>query len=525
MNKKEKSTIRKLKNKKYEGFLLIIRGIETGIAAGLVCVLFRFLLSKAEEYLYTIIDAVKGRPLISALWTCALAAIGILVALIIKKVPDSASSGIPQVTAEIRGRISPNWWKVILGKLFGSTVSVFSGLSLGREGPSVQFGAMAAKGAARITKADKTTELRMLSSGAGAGLAAAFNAPLAGVMFVLEEIYKTFDKAVLCMAIVACVVADFISKLFFGQDTVFSYQSETIPLRWYWLLVLFGIVCGLFGAFYNTFMIACRDLFAKIRKIPQWIKFACVFAVSGVVGLVLPQILCGGHSMAQILIQERPDLWIVLGLFAAKFLFGAFSFCSGAPGGTLYPMCILGAYGGAAFAQAAISLCGMDAALWQDFAVLGMAGLFASIVRAPVTGIILVFEITGNINTLLPLAAVSLISYAIADAVGSTPFYAALVDRITNGENAKAEEKKSEKVIKTYVIPTGSPADGKTISQLDWGKHSVIVSVERGETPITPKGDTLLQAGDVLVFMISQRRFAQSCKKIETMISETNKIQ
>ena len=80
-------------------------------------------------------------------------------------------------------------------------------------------------------------------------------------------------------------------------------------------------------------------------------------------------------------------------------------------------------------------------------------------------------------------------------------------------------------MIKTYVIPTGSPADGKTISQLDWGKHSVIVSVERGETPITPKGDTLLQAGDVLVFMISQRRFAQSCKKIETMISETNKIQ
>ena len=157
MNKKEKSTIRKLKNKKYEGFLLIIRGIETGIAAGLVCVLFRFLLSKAEEYLYTIIDAVKGRPLISALWICALAAMGILVALIIKKAPDSASSGIPQVTAEIRGRISPNWWKVILGKLFGSTVSVFSGLSLGREGPSVQFGAMAAKGAARITKADKTT--------------------------------------------------------------------------------------------------------------------------------------------------------------------------------------------------------------------------------------------------------------------------------------------------------------------------------------------------------------------------------
>lgn len=150
-----------------------------------------------------------------------------------------------------------------------------------------------------------------------------------------------------------------------------------------------------------------------------------------------------------------------------------------------------------------------------------MAGLFASIVRAPVTGIILVFEITGNINTLLPLAVVSLISYAVANSLGSTPFYAALLERIADGENAKAEVKKSEKVLKTYVIPTGSPADGKTIAELDWGKHCVIVSVERGETPITPKGNTKLQTGDALVFMISQRRFAQSCKKIENLINGT----
>lgn len=522
MDQREKNTLRKLKHKNYEDFLLIIRGIESGVAAGLVCVLFRFLLSKAEEYLYIIIDAVKTSPWRSALWIFALAALGVMVSLVIRRVPDSGSSGIPQVNAEVKGLISQNWWKVIIAKLFGSTVSVFSGLSLGREGPSIQFGAMAAKGAAQITRADKTTQLRMLSAGAGAGMAAAFNAPLAGVMFVMEEIHRTFDKAVLCMAIVAAVVADFISKLFFGQDTVFSYQSETIPLRWYWILILFGILCGLFGAFYNTFMIAWRDMFAKIKKIPQWLKFAFVFAVSGIVGLVLPQVLCGGHSMAQILIGERPATGIILGLFAAKFIFGAFSFCSGAPGGTLYPMCILGAYGGAAFAQAAISACGMDPSLWQDFAVLGMAGLFASIVRAPVTGIILVFEITGNINTLLPLAAVSLISYAVANTLGSTPFYTALLDRISEHGDAEKDAQKGEKVLKTYVIPTGSPAHGKLISELDWGKHCVIVSVERGDTPITPKGGTQLRAGDELVFMISQRRYAETCKKIENAINGKN---
>lgn len=518
MEKKEKSTLRKLKNKKYEGFLLIVRGIETGIAAGLLCVLYRFLLSKAEEYLYIVIDYVKSNALRSTVWIILLAVLGILVAFIIKRVPDSSGSGIPNVTAEIKGYLSPSWWRVIVAKLFGSTVSVFSGLCLGREGPSIQFGAMAAKGVARITRADGTTEMRMIGSGAGAGLAAAFNAPLAGVMFVLEEIYRTFDKAIICMAIVAAVTADFISKLFFGQDTVFSYESETIPLRWYWLLILFGVLAGLFGAFYNTFMIALRDLFRKVAKVPQWIKFAIVFAVSGIVGLLLPQVLCGGHTMVQTLINDRPSLTIIIALFAAKFIFGAFSFSSGAPGGTLYPMCVLGAYGGAAFAQAAISLFGMDNALWQDFAVLGMAGLFASIVRAPLTGIILVFEITGNINTLLPLAVVSLISYAVADALGSEPFYISLMKRIPSEKSANANSEASEKILKTYVIPTGSNIDGKPISSIDWGKHCIIVSVEREDTPITPKGDTVLKSGDTLVMMISRRRFASDCQRIEKII-------
>ena len=171
-------------------------------SAGLVCVLYRFLLSQAETILYKVIDAVKGNPIKSILWIAALAILGALVALIIKAVPDSGGSGIPQVNGEIKGYLSPSWWRVIIAKLVGSTASIFSGLALGREGPSIQFGAMAAKGVARITKADKTTELRMISCGAGAGLAAAFNAPLAGIVFVLEEIYKTFDKAILCLSLI-----------------------------------------------------------------------------------------------------------------------------------------------------------------------------------------------------------------------------------------------------------------------------------------------------------------------------------
>lgn len=518
MKEQEKTTLRKLRREKAESFFLIIRGAEVGVFAGLVCVLYRFLLSQAETMLYKVIDAVKGNPIKSTLWIAALAILGALVALIIKAVPDSGGSGIPQVNGEIKGYLSPSWWRVIIAKLVGSTASIFSGLALGREGPSIQFGAMAAKGVARITKADKTTELRMISCGAGAGLAAAFNAPLAGIVFVLEEIYKTFDKAILCMGIVAAVTADFVSKLFFGQDTVFSYDSVTIPLRWYWLLIIMGAVCGLFGVISNVLMIGFRDIVAKITKIPNTIKMAAGFAISGIVGLLMPQILCGGHRMSELLINEHPAIGAMVILLLAKFIFGIFSFGTGAPGGTLYPLCVLGAYLGAIYGRGAIDIFGLDQSLWQEFVVLGMAGLFASIVRAPITGVILVFEITGNASSLLPLVVVSLISYALANMTGNSPFYAALLDRTVKHEGIK-EAKAAEKVLETFVIPQNSPVCGKTISQIKWGKHCLIVSVERDETPITPKGDTELKAGDILVIMISQRHFALDYGRIERIIN------
>lgn len=521
MKEKGKSTFRKIKYHRKESFYLIVRGIEVGIAAGLICVLYRFLLSKAEEYLYTVIDYVKGNPLKTALWLFALALLGAFVSFIIKWEPLSGGSGIPQVTGEVKGYFNPKWWKIIFAKLIGSTVSVFAGLSLGREGPSVQFGAMAAKGVARATKADKTTELRMISCGAGAGMSAAFNSPLAGIMFVLEEIQHTFDKAILCMGIVATITADFVSKIFFGQGTVFSYDTDPLPLQYYWLLIILGILLGVFGALHNIIMVAGQNLYKKIRKVPPWIKLALVFAASGIVGLCIPQVLCGGHSMVDFLLSDHPTIAVMTVLLIAKFFFGAFSFSSGAPGGTLYPLTVLGTYIGAIYGEAVIRAFNLNEGLWDEFVVLGMAGLFASIVRAPLTGVIVVFEITGNMNSLLPLVAVSLVSYAAANMLGVSPFYTTLLEKITDNKNSNEEstKKTGEKILQTYVVPTGSSINGKKISEIDWGKHCLIVSVERNEVPITPKGDTVINEGDELVVLVSQRRFARDRNRLEKIIN------
>lgn len=222
--------------------------------------------------------------------------------------------------------------------------------------------------------------------------------------------------------------------------------------------------------------------------------------------------------MVEFLINEQPSLAVMTGLLIAKFFFGAICFSSGAPGGTLYPLCIIGTYLGAIFGRGAINLLHLNEGLWGEFVVIGMAGLFASIVRAPITGVVLVFELTGNMNNLLPLATASLISYAVANLIGTQPFYEALLARLLESGTTEVKfNKRSEKIIKSYVIPLGSPLDKKKIKEVDWGRHSLIITVERGEESITPNGEVELHAGDEIVFLVSQRRLGNNIEHLEEL--------
>ncbi len=518
--RKKVNTIRKTQGKRQEGFYLIIRGLEVGIVAGLISVLYRYVLSNAEKLLNTVLEFVGHDPLKIAIWFVVLMALAIIVWLTIKFEPIAGGSGIPQVIGELKGYFNPSWWKVLLSKFTGGALSTFSGLALGTEGPSVQLGSMAAKGVARLTKADKTTEFRMISCGAGAGLAAAFNVPLAGVLFVLEEIEKTLDRNILCMSIVATITADYISKLFFGQSTIFHYETQNFPLKHYWMLILLGVILGLAGAFYNKTIDFTQKVFKKMTKLPQWAKLMLVFALSGVIGLTMPQILGGGNSMVVFLLNEHPEMKVMIILLLSKFLFNAISVGSGAPGGSLTPLLILGTYCGAIYGRFCINTFGIDESLWQEFIVAAMAGLFASIIRTPITAIVLAFEMTGNMNNILPLATVALISYAVANLTGVGPVNEMLLSKLIAKKTGKIKYNvKAEKVIKTYTIPTGSELDDKCIKDIDWTKHCVIITIHRGEESITPNGDTKIFAGDELVFLVSQRHLNNSIKHLENLFT------
>ena len=520
MNKHQKTIKTLEKNTWKDSLLLVLEGAVVGILAGLIAVLYRYCLSFAEKGLYATLDMINGNVGYILLWFVALILMAFLVTIIVKWEGMSAGSGIPQVSGEIRGYLHPCWWRVIVAKIVGGTTCILGGLSLGREGPSIQLGAMIAKGFSKVRKHEKTKEIAMLSCGAGAGLAAAFNAPLAGIIFILEELHHNFNKTMLVAGLVATVTADYVSKMFFGQAAVFSYGSSTLPLKYYWLLIIFGILLGLCGAGYNAVMVKTQGLFQRLTKVPKFVKILIPFLLAGGLGLVLPQVLAGGHSMVLLLEHARPTLIMLVILLVVKFLFSAISFGSGVPGGIFFPLLILGSYVGAIFGDVAIGCFPISEDLWYQFIILGMAGLFAGIVRAPITGIVLITEMTGNMERMLDIAVVSILAYVVANMVGSKPIYSSLLENILRQQDIEETDEGEEQILVTYVVPFDSDICHKTICEIDWRHSSLVASIEREERAITPRGNTTILPGDHLMVLIDRKYFAEDNAYYEKMIDK-----
>ena len=170
------------------------------------------------------------------------------------------------------------------------------------------------------------------------------------------------------------------------------------------------IACGLLGALHNRGMFLCQDLFGRIRTHLPYARLAAPFALAGAAAFVWPELMCGGDAIIeQVLGPAAPGLATLLALLAGKYVFTAVCFGSGAPGGTLFPLVVLGALVGGIFASACGGLVGLEPWFFSNFVALGVAGLFSGVVRAPVTAVVLVFELTGSLDALLSVSIVSIV--------------------------------------------------------------------------------------------------------------------
>lgn len=415
--------------------MLITEGLCVGLVGGFVVLLYRVALTFAGDWLVKILSYIKGNPFRCVVWFLILAALAWIVGKLVKWEPMISGSGIPQVEGEIAGRLSQNWKRVLPAKFAGGFLCMLGGLSLGREGPSIQLGAMAGQGISRALGRGKREEKFLMTCGASAGLSAAFHAPLAGMMFAVEEIHKTFSIPILLPVMTASVTADYIASHILGLDPVFRFQiTEYLPQNYYWLLILLGILVGVSGVFYNWGMLKAQELYRKIPFMKETGRLLIAFLTAGVLGIVMPWVLGSGSGLIVSLTQGEMVLGMVVLTLVMKFLFSAVSFGSGAPGGIFFPLLILGALIGAVFAMAGVEFFGLAPVYVNNFVLLGMTGFFTAIVRAPLTGIILLFEMSGSISQMLSLSIVSVTAYIVATLMRSEPIYDSLLKRILKAD-------------------------------------------------------------------------------------------
>lgn len=489
---------------------LMIEGIFVGILSGFLIVLYRITLEKAEELRQKFILDFNGNIKLIGIWFIFLIIAAYIVGLLIKSEPMISGSGIPQVEGILTRKISMNWLPVVVKKFIGGVISIGAGLSLGREGPSIQLGAAVGQGVSRVFKRIKIEEKYLITSGASAGLAAAFNAPLAGVMFALEEVHKHFSPLILLSAMSASLTADFISKYFFGLKPVFNFENIIpMPLESYGYIILLGVIVGVFGVIYNYTLLKAQNIYAKQKWLSVKFRPMIPFLIAGVLALILPEVLGGGHPIIESLIHGSFSIKVLLIILLGKFIFSMISYGSGAPGGIFFPLLVLGALTGAIYGNVLVNFFGFNPEFVNNFIILAMAGYFTAIVRAPITGSILITEMTGSFSHLLSLSVISIVAYLVADLLKSEPIYESLLDRLlkNNGKEQTSGDSK-DKLILEVPVCLDCEMDGKEIKDLDLPSDCLLVGIRRGEKEIIPNGSTTIHSGDYLLVLVNENKAA-----------------
>lgn len=411
---------------------LLARAVPVGLAAGLVAVAFEAMLVVAErgrQRLFIYADDLEQWGWLVAVAGCALS-IGVGVWLVQALAPDAAGSGIPQIKAVLHHGRPMRALRVLAVKFLGGILAIGGGLALGREGPTVQMGAALGQYLNEITDTHPEDRRIITSAGAGAGLAAAFNAPLSGMLFVIEELHGFISPPLLFAVFVAAVLADVVTRTIFGQMSAFHVPMPVIPplveLPW---AALLGLLAGVAGVLFNRALLFTQRLMAPLRRWPFGAGGFLVGASIGVIGWFLPEAVGSGGSLIEEVLGTDMGWRAALLFFGLRFALTLISYGSGAAGGIFAPLLLFGALLGTITADLLQPWLPLDGFGQQQLAaaIVGMGACFTAIVRAPLTGIVIVLEMTDGFHLLLPLMVASLIAYGVANGLNDTPIYEALL--------------------------------------------------------------------------------------------------
>jgi chloride channel protein, CIC family len=421
--------------------VLALSSLVVGAASGLVGAAFRLLLDQADRFRNVLIaqsDDWHFAGCLLIVIICA-GATGLAAWLVRRFSPYASGSGIPHVEAVLNEQLPYGSFWLIPIKFVGGVLAIGSGLALGREGPSVQMGASLSLLIGKYFKLNWPDCRTLFAAGAGAGLATAFNAPIAGAIFVLEELFRRFDTRITIATLGASAAAIGVSRAFLGQAPDFQVEPlshpgvGTVPIH----LVL-GIVAGLVGIAYNRAILGAFVGSGQLQRIPVEARAAAVGAVVGLIACLAPNVVGGGDVITQQTLAGSQAASVILLMFLARFVLGAVSYAARTPGGLFAPMLVLGAQAGVLFGMLCSHLFPGYAPDPIAVGIVGMAAFFTAVVRAPVTGIVLVIEMTGSFNLLLPMIGACFMAMAVPTLLGNPPIYESLRDLTLKGATGKA---------------------------------------------------------------------------------------
>lgn len=362
--------------------------------------------------------------------------------------PEAGGSGIPEIEGALEELRPVRWWRVLPVKFIGGMGTLGAGMVLGREGPMVQLGGNLGRMVVDVFRM-RSPEARhtLLATGAAAGLSAAFNAPLAGILFIIEEMRPQFRYNLISIKAVftGVIMATIVFRIFNGDKAVIEVgKLSNAPVNTLWLYLILGMIFGCIGPLFNTLVLRTQDMFQRIHggNIKKWVLIGGLIGGScGVLGLIQPAASGGGFNLIPIAAAGNFSVGLLLFIFIARVITTLLCFSSGAPGGIFAPMLALGTLLGTAFGMAATPLFPAYHLDAGTFAIAGMGALLAASVRAPLTGIVLVLEMTDNYQLILPMIITCLGATLLAQFLGGKPLYSTILQRTLAKQKAEQEAK------------------------------------------------------------------------------------
>ena len=416
-------------------FGLLFRAALVGILTGVVGTFFQIAVHQVIQGREHLIQLVKDYPVVNWLVPTVLSAVMVYLAFLLmgRLAPETSGSGIPQIEGFLDGLLTLRWQRILPVKFFGGLLALGSGMLLGREGPTIQMGGSIGKAVSSYFQADSEEVKMLVAAGAGAGLASAFNAPLAGIIFVLEEMRPQFKDRIgsYRSVIMASLMAVIVVRTFLGQDAAMKIpRFQAPPLAALWFFAVLGICLGAIGYLFNFFLVRTLDWFSNRHGLSYRFTGLYVGAAIGFLGWLYPPITGGGDETIFWAFKDEATGYVLFFIFFLRFGLTMFSFGSGAPGGIFAPMLALATTFSMGSAHQFLAgfhppqLTQLDA-----LAVSGMGALVAATVRAPLTAIVLTVEMTDNYLLIPSLLVTCLTSTITAHALGGEPIYTILLKR------------------------------------------------------------------------------------------------